>query len=56
MPDLRNATLRDALLRLRALGVEVEYAGEGRVQEQSPAPGTPVRRCDRSRLKLGWAG
>jgi cell division protein FtsI/penicillin-binding protein 2 len=56
MPDLRNATLRDALLRLRALGVEVDYAGEGRVQEQSPAPGTPVRRGDRSRLKLGWAG
>lgn len=56
MPDLRNSTLRDALLRMRALGVEVEYTGEGRVVEQSPEPGAPLRRGDRSRLKLGWAG
>jgi cell division protein FtsI/penicillin-binding protein 2 len=56
MPDLRNSALRDALSRLRALGVEVEYTGAGRVQEQFPEPGSPVRRGDRARLKLGWAG
>lgn len=56
MPDLRDATLRDALVRLRALGVEVEYSGEGRVREQRPEPGTPLRRGDRARLVLGWGG
>ncbi len=56
MPDLRNSALRDALMRLRALGVEVEYSGEGRVQEQFPEPGAPLRRGDHARLKLGWAG
>lgn len=56
MPDLRGAALRDALLRLRALGVEAEYAGEGRVREQAPPPGTPLRRGDRARLVLGWSG
>jgi cell division protein FtsI/penicillin-binding protein 2 len=56
MPDLREATLRDALVRLRALGVEVEYTGEGRVTEQVPAPGTPLHKGARAQLKLGWAG
>jgi cell division protein FtsI/penicillin-binding protein 2 len=56
MPDLRNATLRDALQRLRALGVQVDYEGEGRVMEQVPAAGTPLRRGARCRLSLGWAG
>ncbi len=56
MPDLRGAALRDALLRLRALGVDAEYAGEGRVREQIPAPGAPLRRGDRARLVLGWSG
>jgi cell division protein FtsI/penicillin-binding protein 2 len=56
MPDLRGAALRDALLRLRALGIEADYAGEGRVRDQSPAPGAPLHRGDRARLVLGWAG
>jgi cell division protein FtsI/penicillin-binding protein 2 len=56
MPDLRGTALRDALLRLRALGVEADYAGEGRVRDQVPAPGAPLRRGDRARLVLGWAG
>jgi beta-lactam-binding protein with PASTA domain len=56
MPDLRNSTLRDALQRLRIMGVRVDYQGEGRVQEQSPAAGTPLRRGDHCRLNLGWAG
>jgi cell division protein FtsI/penicillin-binding protein 2 len=55
MPDLHNATLRDALVHLRRLGVEVDYDGAGRVQDQSPAAGTPLRRGDRARLVLGWA-
>ena len=56
MPDLRESTLRDALARLRTLGVDVEYTGEGRVIEQEPAPGTPLRKGARARLTLGWAG
>jgi beta-lactam-binding protein with PASTA domain len=55
MPDLHNATLRDALVHLRRLGVQVDYDGAGRVQDQSPAAGTPLRRGDRARLVLGWA-
>lgn len=55
MPDLEGATLRDALNRLRLLGVEVDYEGAGRVTKQSPAPGTPLRRGDRARLSLGWS-
>ena len=56
MPDLGNATLRDALVRLHALGVEVEYTGEGRVIEQEPAPGEALKRGARAHLKLGWGG
>ena len=56
MPDLRNATLRDALHRLQELDVEVEYHGEGKVLEQDPAPGTTLRKGGRCRLKLGWMG
>jgi hypothetical protein len=56
MPDLRGAALRDAMLRLRALGLEADYSGEGRVRDQVPAAGAPVRRGDRARLVLGWSG
>ncbi len=56
MPDLQGSTLRDALNRLRALGIEVDYEGAGRVREQVPAAGTPLRRGDRVRLQLGWSG
>ena len=56
MPDLRNATLRDALHRLQELDVEVEYHGEGKVLEQDPAPGTSLRKGGHCRLKLGWMG
>jgi len=55
MPDLHNATLRDALQRLRRLGVDVDYEGAGRVHDQTPAPGVALRRGDRARLVLGWA-
>jgi hypothetical protein len=56
MPDLRDATLRDALMRLREMGAEVEYSGEGRVVDQQPAPGTPLRRGALCRITLGWTG
>ncbi len=56
MPDLTNATLRDALLRLREIGAEVEYTGEGRVVGQQPAPGMPLRRGMLCRITLGWMG
>lgn len=54
MPDLEGVTLRDALNRLRLLGVEVDYEGAGRVTKQFPAPGVALRRGDRARISLGW--
>ncbi len=54
MPDLRGESLRDALRSLRALGIEVEYSGEGRVTGQSPAPGARLPRGEIARLTLGW--
>jgi membrane peptidoglycan carboxypeptidase len=56
MPDLRQATLRDAVERLRDLGIEVEYEGEGRVLKQTPAAGEPLRPGSICRLQLGWLG
>jgi cell division protein FtsI (penicillin-binding protein 3) len=54
MPDLHNATLRDALLRMKALAIEVDYQGAGKVREQDPLPGAPLKRGSHCRLQLGW--
>lgn len=56
MPDLTNNTLRDALLKLKNLGIEVEYTGNGRIIRQDPAVGTPVRQGQKCVLTLGWMG
>jgi len=56
MPDLTNNTLRDALLKLKNLGIEVEYTGNGRIIRQDPAVGTPVRQGQKCILTLGWMG
>lgn len=56
MPDVRHSTLRDALLRLKDLGLEVEYRGQGRVLQQTPEPGTPVKAGESCVLELGWMG
>jgi cell division protein FtsI/penicillin-binding protein 2 len=55
MPDLSNK-LRDALLKLKSLGLEVEYSGAGRIIRQEPAMGKPVRSGQKCVLTLGWMG
>lgn len=56
MPDLSNNTLRDALLKLKSLGVEVEYTGAGRIIRQEPPAGKTVRPGQKCALTLGWMG
>ncbi|OAG27986.1 penicillin-binding transpeptidase domain-containing protein [Thermodesulfatator autotrophicus] len=52
MPDLRGLTLKEALERLSALGLEAEYQGFGVTVSQWPAPGTPLKKITRCRLVL----
>ncbi|HIE03309.1 MAG TPA: PASTA domain-containing protein [Candidatus Latescibacteria bacterium] len=43
LPDLKGLTLREAMRRLKALGVGVRMYGSGRVVKQSPGAGVEVR-------------
>jgi cell division protein FtsI (penicillin-binding protein 3) len=52
MPDVRGQTLRVALAALAPLGVRVDIAGRGLVQEQSPVPGEVVEHGTTVRLTL----
>ncbi len=56
MPDLNNLTLREALLKLKYLNVDVEYQGSGKVIKQEPAIGSPVVPGHKCILTLGWMG
>jgi stage V sporulation protein D (sporulation-specific penicillin-binding protein) len=56
MPDLENGTLRDALIKLKNLGLDVEYTGAGRIIRQEPAAGTSVKPGQKCLLTLGWMG
>jgi cell division protein FtsI/penicillin-binding protein 2 len=56
MPDLENSALRDALIKLKHLGLDVEYSGAGRVIRQEPAPGASVKPGQKCLLTLGWMG
>jgi cell division protein FtsI/penicillin-binding protein 2 len=56
MPDLGDNTLRDALLKLKGLGLQVEYKGAGRIIGQVPAPGAKVKPGEKCLLTLGWMG
>jgi len=42
MPDLAGLSLREALGKLRGAGLEIRVAGIGRVEDQSPPPGTEL--------------
>jgi cell division protein FtsI/penicillin-binding protein 2 len=52
LPDLRGLSLREALRRLRGVGVEARVEGVGAVAEQSPPAGSPVRPGLVCRLRL----
>lgn len=56
MPDVEHCTLRDALLRLRSLGLEVDYRGNGRVLKQEPPAGAAIQPGQTCILQLGWMG
>lgn len=56
MPALDGNTLRDALLKLKNLGLEVEYSGAGRIIRQEPAAGAAVKPGQKCVLTLGWMG
>ena len=56
MPDLNNNTLRDALLKIKNLGLDVEYTGTGRIIRQEPSVGSPVKAGQKCTLTLGWMG
>jgi membrane peptidoglycan carboxypeptidase len=56
MPNLNNDTLRDALLRLKNLSLDVEYNGTGRIIRQEPAAGASVKSGQKCVLTLGWMG
>ena len=56
MPDLENDTLRDALLKLKNLGLDVEYTGAGRIIRQEPAAGAAVKPGPEMRAHLGMDG
>jgi cell division protein FtsI (penicillin-binding protein 3) len=44
MPDLRNNTLREALVILTKLGMNYKVSGSGRIASQSIQPGTQIKR------------
>jgi cell division protein FtsI/penicillin-binding protein 2 len=56
MPDLSEHTLRDALFRLKDLGLDVEYDGAGRVIRQLPPAGARIKPGQKCVLTLGWMG
>jgi cell division protein FtsI (penicillin-binding protein 3) len=53
LPDFRGKTMREALLTLRALGLEFRIIGSGLVKSQSPAPGVSLTRVESVELVGG---
>ncbi|MCR4438000.1 MAG: penicillin-binding transpeptidase domain-containing protein [bacterium] len=51
MPRVIGLTAREAVNRLRLLGVHVDVSGAGRVVRQHPAPGEEIRRGGRCTLE-----
>lgn len=52
MPDVRGQSLRDALVTLYNLELEVQISGYGRVARQTPAPGTHLKPGTVCKLEL----
>jgi cell division protein FtsI (penicillin-binding protein 3) len=42
LPDLRGLSIRSATARLHALGMQAKLKASGRVEDQSPPPGSPA--------------
>ena len=43
VPDLAGLSMRDALVTLQGAGLDIRLEGTGRVVQQSPNPGRPIR-------------
>lgn len=52
MPDVRGHSLRDALVTLYDLNLKVKISGYGRVEHQSPKPGTHLKPGTVCKLEL----
>jgi cell division protein FtsI (penicillin-binding protein 3) len=53
MPDVRHMGSRDALYLLGNMDLNVKIRGVGKVQEQSPAPGSTIRKKQTVYIRLG---
>jgi cell division protein FtsI (penicillin-binding protein 3) len=53
MPDVIGQLLRTAVFALRVQGLQVEVTGNGRISQQWPSPGTPVKPEQKVRLAAG---
>lgn len=53
VPDVTGMTLRDALFILENLGMQVDFAGAGRVQKQSVPPGRKALIGGKIKIELG---
>lgn len=56
VPDVRGRTLREAIATLSAQGYHVRVQGNGRVDSQSPSPGTELAPGGVCELHAGGAG
>lgn len=52
VPDCKGMTVRDAMALLRAAGLKVRFAGQGKVVDQSPKARTAVRKGTTVTLEL----
>jgi len=52
MPDVRQMSLRNAIVQLYEMGLKVEISGYGKVVRQSPRPGTHVKKGTTVYLEL----
>ncbi len=54
MPDVTQLSLRDAMLKLKGLGLKINYSGTGRVFQQKPQIGEKIEPGQACHLALGW--
>jgi len=54
MPDLRDMSLRDAVLQVEQLraNIQIEVKGKGKIKNQSVLPGAPIARGSKLILEL----
>lgn len=53
LPDFKGDTMRDAIRKVRALGLDCKVSGGGVVESQEPRPGVPIGRIETVELVGG---